>query len=570
MAGDTSFQHQDPIVVEGATVQDMDEVFGRKKATAEPKEQAQRQSIGSLASRPSKIPREDGGLMALLQGYLAKTMSPSAKKSGVPEVLQQMLSKMEDITRAVLGRAKDVDAGQAEIVAKYATTLQQNTSEVSKFSARKDLVQLHVESGSRMQTLADILHGKTPILKIKRLPEDGNGGMVGKLVVWHAESALSDPSNPRPATTCCLPLAHCFACALCSVGTWMREESDPTRGATDIIVDRLEFAARATPSIAMLRDKLIGLSSQLHMIQTRAKKAHDQATLNSRPAVEAPPSKRTPGLAAPSAGGRSLRVLKGWGAARQQAEAERRSVADTYVSVATNEIVSTASDVDIRACFADWIEVVCVNGMRGKVPLQLSKGGPRFEEVVSEPPPASTPIEEELGPVASEEDEEDELSEMPIEEEEHEGLLEKVQSSVDANLMDSVSAEFTVADITEDLRGYGYGEGHVQSALDNLVAVGPPLGSGGIAIVFSEAHGTYAKQPSVSGGGAGPSGPSEAELTAQIKVLLRLNATKVQMLQYKYKDIINDLNAHFACDVSALGFTRFIKSTVTSVNLDMI
>ena len=147
--------------------------------------------------------------------------------------------------------------------------------------------------------------------------------------------------------------------------------------------------------------------------------------------------------------------------------------------------------------------------------------------------------------------------------------LEQVQAAVDATLTDGEADEFTLEQIMEDFGSYD--EGLVKNALDDLVKNGPPrAASGGLAIIFDAARDVYIKKPpSDSGGGdAGPSvptPPSEADIVAQVKALMELNATKVLQNEYSKYQITDDLNKHFSCNVRELGFKELIKSTLTEI-----
>ena len=171
------------------------------------KQQVQREAVGKLVARDVRIPREADGLFNLLTGYLDGSASQSTKQKGVAAGQQKMLSTMNDIIRSVIGREQDSAHGQSEIKPSYVTTLKQNMSEVNKFVGMKDLVQLYHEHGrTRMKQLSQNLRGATPALKLKQLPEQGNGGIVGTLVTWHAESApQAAASNARPASLALWP-----------------------------------------------------------------------------------------------------------------------------------------------------------------------------------------------------------------------------------------------------------------------------------------------------------------------------------------------------------------------------
>ena len=114
----------------------------------------------------------------------------------------------------------------------------------------------------------------------------------------------------------------------------MREESDPSHTGVEIIADRLSFAALALPQIAILRDKFIGLMSQLNDLRLRAKRAHQQEeTAARRPSAIEPPAQRAATESAASSASsasapRRFRVLKAWNAGKQQAAAHELCVVD--------------------------------------------------------------------------------------------------------------------------------------------------------------------------------------------------------------------------------------------------
>jgi hypothetical protein len=118
--------------------------------------------------------------------------------------------------------------------------------------------------------------GDTPVPKLKRLPDKlGGGGYVGRLVDMHASMAM-----------------------------WLAEESKRELGGLDIITDRLVFAARALAPIAQLRDKWIGLASEMADLTLAAKKKYDSEMRGSS-------STRTPEPAPKRHAGMTPRVIRG-------------------------------------------------------------------------------------------------------------------------------------------------------------------------------------------------------------------------------------------------------------------
>ena len=123
------------------------------QGSAAQEEKARREAVGVLKERPGKIPREKGGLDALLTRYLNKTIGQYEKQKGVPEPMQQMLAKMESVVVDVVGREKDEAAGRAVIKPKLLTTFELTTAEVSKYTAAEDKAQQYADKGRRMEEL---------------------------------------------------------------------------------------------------------------------------------------------------------------------------------------------------------------------------------------------------------------------------------------------------------------------------------------------------------------------------------------------------------------------------------
>ena len=120
----------------------------KDKAAAE--EQAKRDAVGKLKSRPAAISRETGVLEATLKEYLDGEVRGHGKEKGksVPE--QYVLATMETLVREVLGRPANSGEGQPEIKPKMVKTFMLNKAEVQKYVGHKDKVQLHADKGPRM------------------------------------------------------------------------------------------------------------------------------------------------------------------------------------------------------------------------------------------------------------------------------------------------------------------------------------------------------------------------------------------------------------------------------------
>jgi hypothetical protein len=150
----------------------------------------------------------------------------------------------------------------------------------------------------------------------------------------------------------------------------------------------------------VMRDDFISLGTKVADVVSKAKKEYErEATLERcRPGAKAPPSKRaaTSGGAATSAdaaggaGGstRRVRALKAWNAAKQESRREAEDKME-YVSVEKLEVVTVVSSAE------PWLEVVKADGSRGNVPMELSTGGPRFEDVEEAPAPVASSDDDE-------------------------------------------------------------------------------------------------------------------------------------------------------------------------------
>ena len=178
----------------------------------------------------------------------------------------------------------------------------------------------------------------------------------------------------------------------------MREESESTRVGVDIIQDRMTFAANVLSDIAILRDKFISLANQLSSVQSKAKREYEveRAGHHVRPAAAAPTAKRPASTAAGSSSGsagggagdstRRVQALKAWNSAKQESQREEKDKS-VYVSVEKKEVVTVVREDD------PWLEVEKADGSRGLVPMQLSSGGPRFEDIEEEAPAPPAPVE---------------------------------------------------------------------------------------------------------------------------------------------------------------------------------
>ena len=85
-------------------------------------EKAKLEAVGVLNSRKEQIPREAGGLQAMLSRYLNGTIGQYEKTKDVKAELSDMLRRMEFVVNKVLGRKQDEAKGEVEIKAKLADT----------------------------------------------------------------------------------------------------------------------------------------------------------------------------------------------------------------------------------------------------------------------------------------------------------------------------------------------------------------------------------------------------------------------------------------------------------------
>ena len=171
--------------------------------------------LGGLQRRPEDLKRGRGDLLTILDRYLDETIATARKRSRCPEE-RDMLAMMEVITKEVIGRPADRDAGRKEITPKLQKTLDDMKSEVKNWHTTEDKVQLYSDKLRRMEEVKSLSHGGTALLKLKALPSTlGKGGHIVKIVEY-------------------LEMMH----------TWVEEETDRSRGVLDICVDhRLSFAA---------------------------------------------------------------------------------------------------------------------------------------------------------------------------------------------------------------------------------------------------------------------------------------------------------------------------------------
>jgi hypothetical protein len=184
----------------------------------------------------------------------------------------------------------------------------------------------------------------------------------------------------------------------------MREEAQPSRPGEDIIIDRLQFATRALPKVAVLRDKYISLATELASVRKDAKHEHEKEmarqTAARRPTAAAPPPKRAASGASSSSASasRRLRAIKAWNCAKQQQQ-QKEDPSDTqsYISVNESEVVTLVSTVVNDDGAPDWFEVQREDGTRGCVKALMNSGVARFEEVEEEeaiPAPLASSEEE--------------------------------------------------------------------------------------------------------------------------------------------------------------------------------
>jgi hypothetical protein len=214
--------------------------------------------------------------------------------------------------------------------------------------------------------------GDTPVPKLKRLPGKlGGGGYVGRLVDMHASMAM-----------------------------WLADESKRELGGLEIITDRLIFAASAIAPIAQLRDKWIGLGSEMTEVIGAAKNKYEWAMRTSmRTSTPEPPPKRHAIMTPSSEGTCSFRAIKSWSAAKQQAATPTKD----FISLCENEVVVAVGDADLEGA---WLEVRNASGEQGLVPTKTSAGTARLEAVQHVPP---TDVE-----LVSSDDEGDEEAEVRV------------------------------------------------------------------------------------------------------------------------------------------------------------
>ena len=147
--------------------------------------------------------------------------------------------------------------------------------------------------------------------------------------------------------------------------------------------------------MSRLRDKYIGLASQMSNIVTTAKKEHTkEMSKGRRPAPQAPPAKRA---TASASAARRFRVVKKW------ISKQPPVTGVTFMNVATDEVLVAVGEQ--FGC--GWREMERTNGSgeRGTVAVYLSAGGLRLVEI--EEPVQPEPMAMDAAPMPSSEDEDE-------------------------------------------------------------------------------------------------------------------------------------------------------------------
>jgi hypothetical protein len=188
--------------------------------------------------------------------------------------------------------------------------------------------------------------------------------------------------------------------------TWVAEESASTLTTTDIVTDRLTFAAAALPPLARLRDKYIALASKMVDTITTAKREYERemvkATIARRPHAAAPPPKRTTVAAE---GRRLFRVVKSWSGKNQPPQE-----GVTFLPITEGELLVCVGEWDPSA---EWMVMEREDGSEcGTAPIKQSNGAIRMLEVEQPEPPMAAPVESDL-----EEDPEEEIEDSRADEE---------------------------------------------------------------------------------------------------------------------------------------------------------
>ena len=106
-----------------------------------------------MAKRSKELKRGEGELFAELTKYLDGTISTSDKRSRAAEE-RDLLAKMEDVTREVLGRPKDERMSRVEIkpsLGRCLPPVNLRKSEVDNWRAKwKDKIELYKQKETRM------------------------------------------------------------------------------------------------------------------------------------------------------------------------------------------------------------------------------------------------------------------------------------------------------------------------------------------------------------------------------------------------------------------------------------
>jgi hypothetical protein len=208
--------------------------------------------LGAMAKRSKQLKRGDGELFSVLDKYLDGAISTSDKRARVTEE-RDLLAKMEDVTRDVLGREADESMQRNELKASLRTTYELRKQEVYNWDKKwSDKAQLHKEKETRMMQVKSELMGTTSVLKLGKLPEVlGRGGCVGKVVEY---------------------IEH--------MRTWLDEEANSTHAGLEVCQDRLFFAAKVSslhtttptpcPQALTLRSEACILSSLVRQRPSRS------------------------------------------------------------------------------------------------------------------------------------------------------------------------------------------------------------------------------------------------------------------------------------------------------------
>ena len=446
------------------------------------------------------VPTKEGELAKVLEQYRDNEMVLTAKRAQ-PNGTKHLLSVMEKVC---------VQTGEWA-----------NLGDRGNEGNLKHLLDKHKTELARMQALANEM-GKTHLAfmddgrklrRLKSLVQECSGYAGSHQLTATSEGHVGKLNE-----------------SIRYVSKWVEEESGFKLKLSDVIIDRFEFAAVKIHPLRALRDSWVAFGSALIAFYLACERAH-KSERDMRQAVE-PPSKRQ----AVGPNTTQYICIRAWDAKKVPKEASQ-----TFLPMSKDQIFVLMPD---KMSQVGWTRVKRISdGATGYVPQQ------RIKEHVTKSSWSA--------PELSDEDDDGDMDEQPE--------LEVIQAAVDAVLEEEDS--FSLDEIMDNFAGYGkqYRKEKVEAALQELCANGPP-GDSGVVIIFDSDRDVYVKadddddEAEKDEDEDEDDGPfTEEELKEFLSEVVDRNKDAILAQDFDHKDIYDEVDQHFDCNIRELGWKKFVK-----------